>query len=167
MLCIGTQVEKEHLTIKKHDDYCTILYNNEQLEMETCILAVHKILKQNGCVHITFLINGQSQNNKFFLSKILLLEQYIQLKAGSSIQSCITRENNNVYIHCIVSEDTVIFNRHKKQVSLEELFVNAHVKCLLIIKDLNINPEYDEQEQQKLKFQYKPQIKQLLIINSF
>ena len=165
MLFVGTHVDKELLTIKKYADYCTVLYNNEQLEMETCILAVHKITKQNGCVNITFLLNGQSQNNKFFTSKMLLLEQYIQFKTGGSIDRCIYRENNNAYMHCLISEDTVIFNRHKKQVSLEELFINAHVKCLLLIKDLNIKQEHNEQETQKYK--YIPQIKQLLIINSF
>lgn len=131
-------------------------YSDDELLLETCLLSIQKI-NRNQNLSITCSFNEKSENNKSFLYKILIIEKELRMLTNRGITSPMNRLDNVYYIDLDISKDTIIFNKHKKCVSLDSLFINAIVKCLITINYLTV-------EDNSIK--YSLQVKQILISNS-
>lgn len=153
-----TNIDKSHLTYNNKHNQNQIYYFDEELLLETCILSVNSVEKTPE-LYIKCYFKELSQNNKLFLNKLLILEEDLKKKTELGLKSCIYKIDNIYYINFFINKDTLIFNKHKKQVGLDSIFTNALVKCLIVIKDITTNEEGNAT--------YKIQTKQILIINSF
>lgn len=154
-----TTIYSDQLSYKKENtDIIEIIYSNETLILETCLLSVQKINKESSSLTIECSFNERSENNKLFLNKILLLEEKLRTFSDKSFVSCIYRTENIYYIKFNINKDTLFFNKHKKQVTIDSIYVNAIVKCLIEINYLNIIDD---------TVSYSIKLKQVLIGNSF
>ena len=154
-----TSIQKELITNKQESQkLIEVKYSYDTFILETCLLSLQKIDTSSSVLSINCSFHERSENNKLFLNKILLIEETFRTFIDKPLVSCITRVDNIYYIKFCVNKDTLFFNKYKKQVSIDSLYVNAIVKCLIEINYLNMNEE---------KVTYDIKLKQVLIGNSF
>lgn len=154
-----TIIQPELITHKKENkDIIEIKYADESLILETSLLSVQKINKDTSILTIECSFNERSENNKMFLNKILQVEEKFRTFTNNIFESCISRRDNIYYIKFNINKDTLFFNKYKKQVTIDSLYINAIVKCLIEISYLNLNIETTS---------YSIKLKQVLIGNSF
>lgn len=154
-----TSIQIESITCKnENSDFIEINYSDETLILETCLLSVQKINKDSSSLTIECSFNERSENNKMFLNKILLVEEKLRTFSENTFISCISRIENIYYIKFNINKDTLFFNKYKKQVTMDSLYTNALIKCLIEINYLNLT---------KTTVSYSIKLKQVLIANSF
>lgn len=151
-----TNIDVNNLTHIENNDCIQIKYSNDNLILESCLLSVQSINKQNN-LSIVCSFNERSEYNKAFLNKMLLIEDKFRTFNNKQLVKCINRQDNIYYINLTANKDTLFFNKYKKQVSGDNIFINAIVKCLLEINYLDITDE---------TMSYELYIKQILIGNS-
>ena len=154
-----TSIQTELITnVEETNNLIEIKYSDDTFILETCLLSVQKIDTSTAQITIECSFNERSENNKMFLNKILLIEEKLRTFTDKILTSCIIRVDNIYYIKLSVNKDTIFFNKHKKQVSIDNLYINAIIKCLIEINHLELNNDITN---------YDIKLKQVLIGNSF